>query len=317
MSDTVSLAHRIVDSDAFASLRREQRIHERFHALGWSSINGAYYRDAQSEKYREIDVLASRMWKRTYRYTEQLVRVRMVVEAKSIKGFHLLLGGHVSSDMGYDHRFWPGNDYPLHERLRQALVKNDLLEVQVRWAMNQLEKLAFPGDSASVSRLLIPPPPAPRSASTFRETNIHGTKELDSSVLWRASQSLSSAVKALKEELRDYHLGWMTAPLECSPKPLEGPPKGEDVADLRNSFRRQLGMVDIFHPIAVVEAHLWMPVGSSVERVPSCRFLQLGSLGTPTWWVDIVDYEALPQFLKATTNYYAVSLRSVRAKPVT
>ena len=74
-------------------------------------------------------------------------------------------------------------------------------------------------------------------------------------------------------------------------------------------------MVDIFHPIAVVEAHLWMPGQGSVERVPSCRFLRLGSLGIPTWWVDVVDYEALPQFLKATTNYYAASFRNARAKP--
>jgi hypothetical protein len=310
MSEEDSLRELLTKSESFNSLRQEQEIHETFANIGWRSVHGAYYKDLQTGKTREIDVIAMQVWERRLRNSEQIIRVKVLVEAKSMKGFHLIFSD--SRGIGYsgaEHCLWFGYDEILQRRLKDELLEHGLAADQVSAGVKKFSEIAFPRDTALVSRLLIEPSPATHSSSAFRETNIANAKELDNSVLWRAGQSLFSAVASLKEEVRHYHVEWIPVAIEYAREHDIHP-----VAEIGLGLKRHLNMVDIFHAVVVVDAQLWMQKSFGIERVPWCRFMQPDALGTPQWWFDVVDYESFSTFSRELTAYYRSTLRKMRSK---
>ncbi len=95
-------------------------------------------------------------------------------------------------------------------------------------------------------------PPAPSVGTTFKETSIAAEKELDASVLWRAVQSVNSAISAFKEQQARSRAAEIA--FEGAIRELNGGIAEEAVigkmADLV-SYR------EYYHPIIVTNALLW------------------------------------------------------------
>jgi hypothetical protein len=65
-------------------------VRETISGLRWTAVQNAIYQDPREEKLRETDVLARRSWESSTAKKAR-VDVVLVIECKTMKGFHLLL----------------------------------------------------------------------------------------------------------------------------------------------------------------------------------------------------------------------------------
>ena len=84
------LQSRLLGSTSFQSLSSEQSILTTLKDLNWNAVHSCFYSDGKTEKLREIDVLGRRIWERKLKHRTELADLHLIVEAKSVKGFHLL-----------------------------------------------------------------------------------------------------------------------------------------------------------------------------------------------------------------------------------
>lgn len=190
-------------------------------------------------------------------------------------------------------------DGPIRERIAQAINKAGLSSDQVAFVLKKLNGIAYPRGSGFVSRLLIGPPEAKFYCSAFRETNIGGEKDLDSSVLWRVSQSLSSAVASLKSAHEEGFLEGLMFEIE-----MARAAKRDPVSAALDHFYVFVQMLALYHPIVVIDAPLWIADLGKLESIEWCRFEQLGAYGWPDWWLDIVHAPYFSQYADEITEYY-------------
>jgi len=77
-------------SDALRSLTMEKEVVRRLRRLGWECVHSCYFKDLETTKLREIDVVAQRDWTKKLQGGSQVARVNLVIECKSVRGYHLL-----------------------------------------------------------------------------------------------------------------------------------------------------------------------------------------------------------------------------------
>lgn len=306
------LHSKLINSDAFLSLSAEQRISSILQKLKWKAIHSCFYTDLKTEKLREIDVLGSQSWERKLKILGHYARLNLVVEAKSAKGYHLLFSQLKEPPV---QRFrqvndeWIGSEGKNHEKVAQTLSNSSLNSEQVAFVFEKFKKLAYPRKGASIFRLLIKPPPPKLYCSAFRETNIGNVKDLDGSVLWRASQSLQSAVSALKEQQIEFHLEELAFDIEMA-SIIKLDPVQQALERLNISVR----FVELFHPVVVIDAPLWLAEEGAVKDISWCRFEQQATRGISDWWFDVVHSSYFDQYSKELTEYYQKQFKRVRAR---
>ena len=92
-----------------------------------------------------------------------------------------------------------GNDsYFVYKRLTQLLRKYSFSDQDVKRVLQEIETKCFPNQLNFFNDYRITAFALP-VYNSFRETNIGNTKDLDSSVVWRAFQSISSCIETYQE----------------------------------------------------------------------------------------------------------------------
>jgi hypothetical protein len=88
------LFQRLTKSEAVSSLTMEREICETMSANGWRAIRSPYYQDKETNKYKEIDIIASWRYQGLYRRKVALLtHLSLLIECKSISGYHIIVDG--------------------------------------------------------------------------------------------------------------------------------------------------------------------------------------------------------------------------------
>jgi len=305
------LIKKIEASQSFKSFIRERDVSKLFHEHGWKAQHGAYYQDIKERKDREIDVIARQIWTKQTKLGEQLVRLIVPVEVKTMSGFHIIISSFdIEKNSFFQNIVWLGDSGAEYLRLRTKLLNSGLSDKIVDTLIQHLHDFAYPRQKARTFSLMLRPQDE-LVFTSFRETNIGSEKDLDNSVFWRASQSLYSATKSITESIYEYHLDCINLSL------LERSNMGDEinyVEEIFNSMRSQIQMIDIIHPIVVTDAMLWAVSDDSPQEIGSCRFSLHGYNGSVIWWCDLVNSSNLTEYLSKLTKHYTVALRKIRAK---
>lgn len=310
------LRNKLANSPAMRSLVMEQGVGKALQGRKWTVSQSTYYIDLEENKIREIDVLAEQRWMipRDDDQERDFLNLHLVIECKSAKGYHLLFGpeiGLVAEFSDKLHRAWLG--YEDNSALvAQTLAAGQLSEAQVACALQDFFDIAAPDGKYRNLALDISPPGAVSRASAFRETNIGHEKDLDTSVLWRASLALMSAVESLKRNSVKWKLEKIRYAADRAKKDAEElgiEPSGT----LATVFINALEEVHIFHPIVVIDSMLWKAESAELESLNWCR-LKFTISGGSDWWCDVVQVAHFTDYATAVTKHYVDYLAGKQAE---
>jgi hypothetical protein len=92
-----ALVKKLIASTSFQSLVTEEEVKSAFKQEGWQAIQSTFYKDLSTRVLREVDVLARNAW-----WCDMSARLTLevVVEVKTMKGFHLLFSPYTASEAG-------------------------------------------------------------------------------------------------------------------------------------------------------------------------------------------------------------------------
>lgn len=297
-------------SDAVLSMGSERRAFESFERQRWDSTQGVIYQDIETNKFRELDILAQQLWRHRAKTHHGITAIRLLVEVKSLAGYHLLFtptGDH--GDVSYSTRFWLGDrDRGRYQWLLSLLEREGFSATLSAELASDFGASLFPRGRRAPRPIAVDPPPAPFIATTFRETNTKITKDLDASVMWRAAASLRSAVQScFRKQMR------INREFVSQAAFFAGADPAKRVEDVRKSLMRQALRVEEHHPVIVFDAQLWKTESASLERIEWCRFVQRDTMGDAVFWCDVVQANALDAYLEVCTKHYERALRRSRA----
>lgn len=310
MTDDLSV--RLSKSEAATSLATEGDVARSMASHAWTVTQGAIYTDPKEGKLREIDVLARRAW-RTKAEKPKTVFVSMVVECKTMRGFHILLDGARSPYLGFQSvglAHWIGYSvFDQKNRIRRLLAERDYGREEVIKALHRLDTTAFPGHMARLSGMLVEPPYL-EAFTAFRETNIGTEKDLDNSVLWRAVSALDSCTASL---LSDRMNGFFED-LEFSIEVHERHGV-EKVRALQSSFEEESRFAWLFHPVVVTDARLWTlrRDGNVPAELRAARYVRSDGIHGINKWFDVVQRDHFEAYFAAITKHYNKSFSKRRA----
>lgn len=305
-----NIADRLHATPAVASLRQEQHIVRLLEGAGWQVTHGYYYRDVATDKYRELDVVAKHFWsKRGSRRRNQSLVVEILCEIKSIRDFHIVFAP-TTGDGRYDVRTY-AEWFGYHEKRLAATLDDAGASADVigRLLMYFRRACFARGDEVGrPARMFIGPPGAEFRASAFRETNIGTEKDLDNSVLWRATQAVFSAISSTRESFLSHRFG------EIADSIAYARHSKLDVAVSMVETDIDMGAehVQVIHPVVVVDARMWASNGETLTEIDSCRFIRR-SREYEASWCDVVTTANAEGYFKALTGYYEREARKRRA----
>ena len=303
-----ALESKILASSPYASFQAERSIAELLARTKWESTHGLYYDDLLTNKQRELDVVARQIWRRKHRDTQQLCRITVLVEVKSMSGFHLLLSEHPAASRDfYRHTHWLGDPSGKYIDLLQQFDNLGIEPKKIGALIEKLHRYAYPRQHARMWAMMVRPHSIPVFTS-FRETNLGSEKDLDNSVFWRASQGLRSAHASIASNIRRTHLETIAGAAEFEAKSKNW------VDSMFWWASQQIGMVDIIHPVVVTDAKLWAASNGGAEERKYARFGSHTYTGEMDWWCDLVNTEHLQEYVTKLTDHYRRYLRSAKAK---
>ncbi len=294
---------------SYASFQSEQSVAKLLANAGWLSTHGLYYNDPLTQKHREIDVVARQIWKRKLKVGEQLVRITVLVEVKSMKGFHLLISEYpAESEDFFQHIHWFGDPRGKYLEVVQGLdalgVKADEIDNLVR----RLHQYAYPGGRSRLWKMMIRPHPI-TTFTSFRETNLGTEKDLDNSVFWRASQNLRSAHANISDDIRKTHLDTLIGAAE-----FEASRSKDWISAVFWWAADRIDIVDIIHPIVVTDAKIWATLNGGPRNRGFARFGSHTYTGLMDWWCDLVNASHLERYIAKLTRHYFRHMQSAKAR---
>ena len=294
-------------SSAVSSLAAEQLVVEQLRARGWMAQHSLFYQDLDTTKWRELDAVGMRIWTAAHRSGEKLVRIRLFLERKTLRDYHIVFSSE-RSGLSSKQAIWMGYERQYVDELSAILKRLDYCDEDIGHFLRRTTSIAYPRHSMSVASLCVDPPAAPFCSSAFRETNTQQDKELDNSVFWRSILVLDSAIRRfrashIKGELEDFEIStrydrrWAATP----------------VAAALEAYASMTRSLELIHPIVVLDASLWVLRKDKLHKVEWCRFERSGWFW-PEWWTDVVTADYFPQYLAALTSHYERHLKRARAK---
>lgn len=258
-------------------------------------MKSSYYSDVISKKMREIDVAAHQHWVRDGGIMQQRARFSIIVECKSISGFHIVIDPYeADEDDRHTPFYWLGAESNVNSRLWHFLIDYGLTPEQSFLVIEGLKEWVIDDIFWSIRGLRVAPLVPPVRASAFRETNIGGAKDLSNSVLWRAVSSLGSAIESQIERNTRVHLSWVESGLEKS----RGPDGVDPVPLAVEWCARQSDFVDLYYPVVVLDGPLWRLEGEHLEPIDWFRLDKPSPSGFTHEWCDVVNSS---YFLKYAT----------------
>ena len=305
------LRDKLAKSDAVVSLLTESKVASLLAQMDWATVHSFYYPDPESGKDRELDVIGRKIW--VQGDDEPFwIYLSLLVECKSSRGIHVVVSPLQSNYSQPLAKFaWVGRVPALGERLAQRLqttIPDRIAQFIRTEVMRGFGEMAYPADQAVVAPFVPDPPRALVLTSAFRETDTKKDKELDASVLWRATQTLHSAMDSLQAYSLEGEIESWGGAVEVASKFSQDPATAGILA-----LRRAVRKIFLFHPVIVTESPLWSAANGSVTPLPAFRLLQLDAFGTAARWADVVRMEAFPAFLEDLNRHYDAHFKKLGA----
>ena len=302
MPKSQSLIDEILRSDSFGSLKAERDIAVKTQALGWSSVHGFYFEDLTTGKNREIDVAAERYWKRKISKIEMRSSVQMLIEVKTMKGFHLFVSAKDEAEQQplLQHILWLGDSNEKYLDLVAAIDEFDLSAAETNRVVKSLNHYAYPSGymRRPMASVHVRPPVIP-VFNAFRETNIGAEKNLDNSVFWKASESLRSAYESIKREWRLNALDSIKMHFEMARRRSK-----RWVDEAVYWTKSDFNFVKMIHPVVVTDAKIWCVHPTNTKEIGCARFAMQDSLHSAEWWCDVVNSSWIDHYLQGVSNHY-------------
>lgn len=309
MRDKLELKEILKNSEAFKSLQTEQAVADVLSRLGWHATQSPYYLDEKTGKSRELDVIAKRYWKAPRKSGDLTARVNVFVEVKSNSDFHILCAGPASQPYSFgNNEYWVGYSEPARRKVEDQLGRFGLERAAVLKFLHKMERATFPKRRMRTSTLRIKPPPAENCFSAFRETNGKTEKDLDNSVLWRATSAVRSAVMSAQRELIDGLMLDLGMSLEISLRMEELPEEAV------GTIERHSHTINIYLPVVVIQSRIWSVLPQGPHEIKWARLIQYGTYGDSQDWVDVVNMDNVEEYFSGLNEYLERTFRKVRAK---
>lgn len=304
---TDDLASRLRKLDAVSSLVMEREVADKLRALGWNAVHGFFYQDAESGKYREVDVSATIFSDAFEDVSVDEFNLTMVVECKSGTESNLIVvpyvsPGHVPPEMDLTpvittrHRVMETIRSDLHGEIAEHFPVPDAIEANnTLWRRYNDFAASVELEEASIA-----PPRSSLLTTTYRETSGIKEKDTDNSVLWRAYLGVYSAITALESQFLQY-----ASEKVCRTFHEVWDQERNIYKALSAAISCAFGLSQQYHPVIVTHARLWMlDDDNHLREVLQFRFLQVDSLGLPVRWIDVVNVNAFGAFAEAGTEHY-------------
>jgi hypothetical protein len=293
------LETQLLATAGFKSLDSERHLVALARSLDWDTVHSFYYRDPNTGKSRELDILEFRSYVLVPKKINPLVRVSMLMECKTIENYNLVFSlenpSPSLSAMGYFD--WIGEEDARNELFVRM---NDRLSADmVSMLMKEFDSIAYPQGRFLASPLMIDPPRAVYLATAFRELKPKSERDLDASVLWKSVQSLSGALRDLQSRSVNSMFDYILAD-------LEGLDPNDNLELLEHSLswcHILLTTINIYHPIIVVQCPMLGWDGKKLTKVNHVRLLSRMH-GGQSHWYDVVQIEGMPGLLNLLTKHY-------------
>jgi len=295
------LTEKLIKSDSIRSLQMESLVANSFSTNGWSTVKGCYYQDKKDNKVREIDCVSTCV--RQYEKSGFLLRIHIVIECKTMKDYHIIVGGaDPKADFFSTTYSWFGRFKDNKTFIVELIDRKGLTDSTINRVMTEMEEYFYPHEPKRITDMNINPYGCDVCSSCFRETNSKIDKELDNSVIWRASQALKSAITSfqigfnenIKDDMREYF------------SKLKRRNLIQDAE--RKKFHAQIDLItnciDIYHPIIVTDAQIWMSNNDQLQRINKFRFSETGLMASMKWWYDVVSSEYISEYISNICEYY-------------
>jgi hypothetical protein len=297
---TTDIRQKLASSAAVASLRAEQEIAATFQSEGWSVVHGLFYADPVTGKNRELDVVASTSWRRFGDDKAHHVTLRTFAEVKTIRDYHLVFAPlreqpqYVAPEC-----FWLG----YHETEFAEFISNGhIIGTDADDMLAEFNRASVLEDrDLAIEAMELFAPESPFSASAFRETNTAHDRDLDSSVLWKASQAVFAARKAVRIASVSKIFDRLAGSYEVS-KIV----RRSAVEYLPEHLGDAMRTVEIVYPLIVVDAALWAVTEDDLRELRWCRLFEIGA--TEVTWCDIVRRQHVTSYVKHLTRHYERTL---------
>ncbi|MES2703180.1 MAG: hypothetical protein V4649_11100 [Bacteroidota bacterium] len=299
------IVEKLQKSEAYLSFKAERRVQKITEENNWNTIRSAYFADPNSGKLREIDIVSR--WhfeKKIYKNHELKLNITLLIECKSLSNYHILTDGAVAEYSCGNDNVWFGYDsYNRNVRLLNILNKSSLPPNEKAAIIDLLNKWCFPGDAS----LFIDHRPQPFNDiscySSFRETNLGTTKELDSSVIWKSCLALTGAAVGYENSV------WHSIESDLlSTIDYISTYKVNYKRALKSLFYPyQLLNYASLHKVLVVDSFIWEAAGT-IKQLPYFRLIQKTIQGYTDSWVDIVHIDSFSDYLEKISKHYLTTL---------
>lgn len=309
MSERADITQLLKSSEAYRSLKAEQEVAACLVRLGWRTTQSPYYVDEKTGKPRELDIAARGYWQKARKAGDLVARVILFIEVKTNSDFHILCAGQTAGPFAFEgNEHWIGYSEETRKKLEEQLSRFHLANDEILDFIHHVERVAFPRHTMRTSVLRVKPPPIKDCFSAFRETNGKTDKELDNSVLWRATTALRSAVTSAKAKQIDGLAIDMGTDLEVARR-LKLP-----FQSAMGAIERHACTINFYLPIVVIQSRIWSTQVAEPEELKWVRLMQFGTFGDTQDWVDVVNLNHFEEYLQTQTEYFGRAFRRARAK---
>jgi hypothetical protein len=207
-----------------------------------------------------------------------------------------------------DNIYWIGDEDEQRGAVTERLQKLGLESDKISRIIKQLATHSYPRQMMRLRRLLTQPFPAEINTCAFRETNIGGEKDLENSVLWKAGLSLRSITESLKEIARDINFEMVEMAVKYEQN------ERDKINAVLEFLREGVSALDLYHPIQITDACLWLVQDGKLQKIDWCRFVQTNAYGGGEWWFDVVNSNAFEKYASQMTRHYHQAFRKAKAK---
>lgn len=294
-------------SPSVKSLRFEKKVFEVFKKFGWDTIHSPYFKDTNTKKYRELDILSRAFFEKKTESTSAKLysELLFMVECKSLSEYNLIVDAQSLSYRDDLYKIWFGYDAYYQNKKVISILNESNLDIEEKdIVIKAINNFLFPNNVAIIHDVTPNAYPLLKKFSAFRECKIGNDKELENSVIWKAFQSLNSAskgyeetyIKNIKEELLNS---------------IEYIKVFDDdlVSTLETIFFDNMLRIISIHKLLVVDCKLWELSDNSLKELKYLRLLQRNSMGHTDDWVDIIHLDFLDEYVKNLTDYYLSTLK--------
>jgi hypothetical protein len=312
-------SQKLLASGPVQSLVAERRVYDILQNLAWNAIHSCRYFEPHEQKFREVDVLANQTWalKGENNSILKTIRLQVVVECKTLKGYHLVFAPTLRDEAILSPEYWFGSRLaePNYARILNSIRESGLEEYAQKEIFDYIGNTLSSGQDEFAHNLLPEPFFEQVLASAFRETNVGKEREVDASVLWNAGQALQSAVNSFRDAEFERDLEGMMNLLadanslgpEDDHNGIEGLPR---LIPLEDELSERWNEFSVYHPVVVIESPMWSLVDEQPTQIPWCRLQVVNQFNHRVWWFDVVNASFCSDYFRELTKHYAMAISS-------